>query len=185
MSGKTAKARLADEIHGSDWDGQDRRRGDRRESPTHPWRSLFSPRRRAEGRREADRQSYVDRYNGRDIALLLSVFLLNVGDALMTMRWLDRGGSEANPVMDFFLDIGPGAFLAQKCLVVGFWLVLLTVHKNFRFARAGLYASLVVYAALMALHFALVAADLDPPAEVRNEAPIEEIIRTAARPGAE
>ena len=39
--------------------------------------------------------------------------------------------------MDFFLDIGPGAFLVQKCFVVGAWLLLLLVHKNFRFARIG------------------------------------------------
>jgi hypothetical protein len=104
-----------------------------------------------------------------------------VGDALMTMRWLDRGGSEANPVMDFFLDIGPGAFLFQKCLVVGFWLLILIVHKNFRFARIGLYASLAVYAALMVLHFALVRLDVDPDQGADTGRPPNEFIQTAAR----
>jgi hypothetical protein len=138
-----------------------------------------------EGRRESDRMGYVDRYTPRDVALLLSVFLLNVGDALMTMRWLDRGGREANPVMDFFLDIGPGAFLFQKCLVVGFWLLILLVHKNFRFARIGLYASLVVYAALMAVHFSLVAFDVGPPRDDEVRPLTDGIMRTAVRPGAE
>ena len=95
--------------------------------------------------------------------MLMTIFLLNVGDAFLTMMWLERGGREANPVMDFFLDIGPTAFLVQKCLVVGFWLVILLAHKNFRFARIGLYASLVVYAMLMIIHFSIIAFKIEPP----------------------
>jgi len=149
---------------------------------------MLTPRRRASGRRESDRSGYVDRYTRYDVWLLLSVFLLNVGDAAFTMRWLSRGGREANPVMDFFLDIGPGAFLAQKCLVVGFWLLLLLVHKNFRFARVGLYASLAVYAVLMLVHFGIIAFGVEPPPRTIDDAATAEppaIIRTADRPTAE
>lgn len=169
------------------WNGSDRRAGDRRDVPTRPWTSLFTPKRRATGRRgDEDHSSYVDRYTRRDVALLISIFLLNVGDALFTMRWLDRGGLEANPVMDFFLDIGPGAFLAQKCLVVGFWLLILLVHKNFRFARAGLYASLAVYAVLMAVHLAIIALGIEPPKQVEVTASAPgHVIQTADRPRAE
>jgi len=88
---------------------------------------------------------------------------MNVGDAFFTMLWLDRGGEEANPVMDFFLDIGPWAFLVQKCVVVGVWLVVLLVHKNFRFARIGLYVSLAAYAILMLIHFGIIAMAVVPP----------------------
>ncbi|MGB0618837.1 MAG: DUF5658 family protein [Myxococcota bacterium] len=154
------------------WDGVERRVKDRRAQPTRPWSGWLTPRRRAQGRRESDRASYVDRYSRRDVVLLLSIFLLNVGDAFFTMLWLSRGGREANPVMDFFLDIGPGAFLAQKCLVVGFWLVLLLVHKNFRFARLGLHASFVVYALLMLVHFGIILLGIEPPPrETAIEAP--------------
>lgn len=147
----------------SSWEGQDRRRADRRQRPTSPWKSLFGPLRRADGRRHEDAESYVDRYSTQDVALLMAIFLLNVADAFFTMMWLSRGGKEANPVMDFFLDIGPAAFLAQKCLVVGFWLVLLLVHKNFRFARIGLYATLVVYSLLLIVHFGILAFGVEPP----------------------
>lgn len=148
---------------GPEWDGPDRRSGDRRDEPTRVFSGRLTPRRRTGGRRESDQGGYVDRYTRRDVALLLSVFLLNVGDAWMTMLWLSRGGREANPVMDFFLDISPTAFLFQKCLVVGFWLLILLVHKNFRFARIGLYASLVVYAVLMLVHFGIVYFGIEPP----------------------
>lgn len=142
---------------------ENRRQGDRREKPTRPWSSFVTPHRRAAGRRAEDRSEYVDRYTLQDVWLLLSIFLLNVGDAYFTMLWLSRGGKEANPAMNFLLEIGPGAFLVQKCLLVGFWLVILTMHKNFRFAKMGLYASLAVYALLMALHFSIIALDIPPP----------------------
>jgi len=149
----------------SGWTGPDRRTADRRDGPTRLLPARATPARREGGRRDTDHSSYVDRYTKRDVALLMTIFLLNVGDALLTMMWLERGGREANPVMDFFLDIGPTAFLVQKCLVVGFWLVILLAHKNFRFARLGLYASLVVYAMLMIIHFSIIALKIEPPPE--------------------
>lgn len=151
----------------------ERRRSDRRARPTAPWKDLFSPLRRARGRRASDRKGYVDRYSKQDVALLFAIFLLNIADAFMTMLWLHRGGGEANPVMAFFLDIGPFAFLAQKCLVVGFWLILLLVHKNFRFAKIGLYASLAVYALLLVLHFTIVALGIEPPPRPRESAGLD------------
>jgi hypothetical protein len=139
-----------------------RRRADRRNRPTHPWIGLRGPRRRSGGRRASDQTGYVDRYSRYDVALILAVFLMNVADAFFTMLWLDRGGKEANPVMDFFLDIGPTAFLIQKCIVVGAWLLVLLVHKNFRFARLGLHVSLLAYAALTFLHFGILASGIEP-----------------------
>ena len=141
----------------------ERRSNDRRNRPTMPWKDLFSPLRRARGRRAVDRKGYVDRYSKQDVALLLAIFLLNVADAFLTMIWLHRGGREANPVMDYFLAIGPAAFLTQKILVVGCWLILLLVHKNFRFAKIGLYASLAVYSLLLIVHFSIIVFGVEPP----------------------
>jgi len=147
----------------SDSSGGERRNTDRRLQPTRPWIGMLGPLRRARGRRTSDQAGYVDRYSRRDVALILTVFVMNVGDAFFTMLWVARGGEEANPVMDFFIEIGPGAFLIQKCIVVGAWLVVLLVHKNFRFARIGLYGSLVVYAVLMLVHFGIIALGIEPP----------------------
>jgi hypothetical protein len=159
-AGESVKSPL--EKSASEWNGDDRRDSDRRHRPTVPWVGMLGPLRRAAGRRAIDQIGYVDRYSRREVALIIAVFVMNVGDAFMTMLWLERGGREANPVMDFFLDIGPGAFLVQKCIVVGIWLVILLVHKNFRFARIGLYASLVVYAVLMIVHFGIIALGISP-----------------------
>ncbi len=124
------------------------------------------------GRRTADHKGYVDVYNRKDIALLLVIFLLNLGDAFFTMLWLDRGGHEANPVMNFFLDISPGAFIAQKCFVVGIWLMVLVVHKNFPLARIGLKISLGAYALLLLVHSGIIAFDLSPPSDFEAPADI-------------
>ena len=97
------------------------------------------------------------------------MFVLNVLDAFFTMLWLSRGGREANPIMDFFLDIGPHAFIAQKCFFVGFWLVLLVVHKNFRFARLGLYVAFAVYGTLLVIHFGIIALGIEPPPPSTHE----------------
>lgn len=182
------------------WDGTERRTSDRRSRPTRPFAGMRGPFRRRHGRRESDQGGYVDLYSRREVALILFVFLMNVCDAFLTMLWLERGGHEANPVMAFFLDIGPGAFLLQKCFIVGLWLVVLLVHKNFRFARIGLYASLVVYALLMIVHFGILAFGVSPqpprdpsmPAIQYRSVPIEEadrmgavLSRTVARPEAE
>ena len=43
------------------WGGPERRDSDRRNRPTAPWKDLFSPLRRARGRRASDQIGYVDR----------------------------------------------------------------------------------------------------------------------------
>ena len=87
--------------------------------------------------------------------LLVAVFVLNILDAGFTLLYLTQGGSEANPFMAHLLSISDLTFLLQKCFVVGTWLVFLTVHKNFRFARIGLRALLVLYLGVLAYHLLL------------------------------
>jgi len=142
---------------GSSWPEADRRRGDdRRDEPTPGWTWLAGHRRRRRGRRAGESQNaYVDAYNLRDLILALAILALNILDAFFTLSWVERGGSEGNPFMREVLDLGPGAFLFQKCVLAGFWLVVLTVHKNFRLARAGLYSLLAIYVLLLLYHLLL------------------------------
>ncbi len=149
---------------GRGWPEVDRRAAaDRRSVPTPFWGGVFGPHRRGHGRRTGeDRDIYVDVFRRGDVLLLVGIFALNIFDALFTLLWLGRGGSEGNPVMDWLLQLGEHAFLIQKCFVVGFWLVFLIVHKNFRLARLGLWSLAGVYALLFAYHFALVVSGADP-----------------------
>jgi hypothetical protein len=129
---------------------------DRRDQPTGPLDSLRGWRGRQFARRagEGDK-TYVDRYDASDLAMLVSILVLNVLDAFFTLRWLQIGGREANPLMNWLLEFGDLAFLVQKCLVVGLWLIVLTVHKNFRIAQIGLWSLLVLYTAILLYHLFL------------------------------
>jgi len=140
------------------WPRVDRRTNpDRRRRPTRSWDSLLGRRRRASGRRAGELDgAYVDRFGAREIGLVLAIFALNIFDALCTLLWLNRGGAEGNPVMEWALEAGDSVFLFQKCIVAGVWLLVLLVHKNFRIARVGLWSLLAVYALVGVYHAFLV-----------------------------
>jgi hypothetical protein len=136
------------------WPTVDRRSGsDRRARPTRFWDSLLGRRRRFGGRRAGEQGDvYVDRFGRGDVLLVLGIFALNIFDAFCTLIWLQRGGSEGNPLMDLAIQAGNSVFLFQKCVVAGLWLLVLLVHKNFRIARVGLWVLLGVYGTLAAYH---------------------------------
>lgn len=138
----------------------DRRRGtDRRARPTRPFDVLRGYRRRRAARRTEERQGiYTDRLGTPDVLLVLSIFVLNLLDAYLTLDILLHGAEEANPVMAALLGQSQGVFLAEKIAVVGFCLVILGAHRHFRLARLGLVALLVLYAGLFLYHLNLQAA---------------------------
>lgn len=112
----------------------ERRSGvDRRRKPTSPFSlsSLFGSRRY--GRRKEDRliYYYVDRYGWRSISAVLTSLLLCLTDAFMTLHLLSRGAQELNPVMDYFINIGPIHFLAVKYAITGVALTWLLIHKDY------------------------------------------------------
>jgi len=112
----------------------ERRSGvDRRRKPTSPLSgsSLFGSRRY--GRRKEDRliHYYVDRYGWRSVSAVLATLVLCLTDAFMTLYLLSRGAQELNPLMDYFIDIGPVPFLATKYTMTGAALTWLIVHKNY------------------------------------------------------
>jgi hypothetical protein len=57
--------------------------------------------------------------------------------------------------MQALLDSSDLLFLLQKCLVVGLWLVILVIHKNFSIARIGLWGAFILYAGILLYHFFL------------------------------
>jgi hypothetical protein len=149
--------REPDDPAGLDSPRAERRGGeDRRHTRTRFSDSLRGYRRRYEGRRAGDLDRlYVDAYRRSDLLLVGSVFLLNILDAFFTLRWLEMGGREGNPLMARLLEVGNLPFLVQKCFVVGIWLVILLVHKNFRLARVAMWSLLGVYGLLLVYHLAL------------------------------
>jgi hypothetical protein len=129
---------------------------DRRDRPTKGWDSLLGFHRRQRGRREGESENiYVDQYDRQDVTLTIAILVLNILDAFFTLRWLDMGGAEGNPLMAMLIQASDLMFILQKCLVVGLWIVILMIHKNFRIARVGLWGALVLYACILVYHFSL------------------------------
>lgn len=150
----------ADSLHTSD---ERRKHTDRRDAPTRGWDSLLGFYRRRQGRRDGESENiYVDSYTRQDLALTVGVLVLNILDAFFTLRWLGMGGSEGNPLMEMLIRTSDMLFLLQKCVVVGLWLVILVIHKNFRIARFGLWGAFILYTGILLYHFALQSSDRPP-----------------------
>ena len=139
----------------SDRRGPDRRR---RATPMLSRHTLFRARRAADRRTPGSPDQYVDRYPAGLAVALVAIGMLCALDAVFTLLHLQRGGAEANPIMDaLWRGAGPTSFLVLKCLVTNVGLLVLCLHKNFRFVKPVIAVLLFVYALLFAYHIYLAA----------------------------
>ena len=128
---------------------------DRRKFPTRPFsKYIFKGRRKQARREQENRNYYVDRYDAKYLALVLSIVVLCVFDAYFTLKIIHIGGRELNPLMIKFLDRFPELSLLMKYIVTVISLVILLVHKNFvLFGKVKAYVFLYV---IFGLYFLLV-----------------------------
>ena len=75
--------------------------------------------RRRQIRRQADRRKLflLDYYPPQLFYLLVLILFLSVVDAYLTLWLIDEGAMEINPIMAYYLSIGPNTFLAAKYLL--------------------------------------------------------------------
>jgi hypothetical protein len=92
---------------------------DRRTKSSFNIRSFLFGGKRAKIRRQADTNKifYVDQFSPEFFAIIVSIILLGVIDALLTLSLLNRGAYEVNPIMKYFLQIGPYTFFFFKYLI--------------------------------------------------------------------
>lgn len=137
----------------------DRRRTDRRRKPTPmlSWRSLVGGRRVGDRRRGSDSTGYVDRYEPWLAAVLVAIGALCAVDAIFTLLYLQKGGEEANPLMDALIGVGPQWFVLVKCTVTNVGLAILCLHKNFTHVKIVITSLLGVYVLLFLYHLYLAA----------------------------
>lgn len=133
------------------------RRGDRRARPTPRFSryALRGGRRRRVQRAEEREGTYVDLYGTGMLAAVLWVALMNVADSFFTLVHLQAGGIELNPVAAWLLETGRFGFVFWKCVLISVSLLVLTLHKNFRLARLGLWTAAGAYTLLVAYHLTL------------------------------
>ncbi len=137
---------------------QDERRNlpDRRKRPT-PMLSRYTlvGRRKGFRRTEEGRNAYVDRYEAGLMAAFVAIVGLSLLDALFTLLYLQRGGTELNPFMRSAIDLGVVPFVLIKCGLTFLGIAFLCLHKNFRFVKPLIGGVLGVYTALLGYHIYL------------------------------
>ena len=132
---------------------------DRRKKPTAILsRYTFFYGRRSSFRRREDRLrgGYVDRYGHRLFTVLIGIVVLNIFDALFTHMILYGGGTELNPVAGWAITLFGHHFIVWKLAVVGFALLLLCVHSEFRIARAAIAVAVALYSGVVLYQVVLI-----------------------------
>jgi hypothetical protein len=71
-----------------------------------------------------------DHYSLRIFNIIISIILLSITDAMLTLHLIRHGASEINPIMEHFLKFGPLPFLTAKYLLTSASVILLLKHKN-------------------------------------------------------
>jgi hypothetical protein len=117
-------------------------------------RGGFTPRRRT-GRRAGEQHLPVDWHEPYLLFLSVTILLLSVADAFLTLTLIMGGAQEANPFLAYILRDHPELFAVVKMGLTGTGvLVLVAVARQrlFRIMRAGfvLQGLFVAYVALIA-----------------------------------
>lgn len=134
-----------------------RRQQQRRSYSCETMTATFLNPRRATGRRQEDRRYPVlDTPDSSAVALAVLLVVLSCMDAMFTLTLIKAGGSELNPVMDFFLQKSVTLFLLAKLVLTAIPALVLVaagnvvLFKKFRARTAlaalvGIYCGVIVY----------------------------------------
>jgi hypothetical protein len=119
------------------------------------WYGSFNPRRRSPARRQGDPRFHaLDWHSSHLLAVAISILLLSVADAFMTLLLLQVGADEVNPIMAALVYRSVAIFTALKMSMTGVGVLLMVSLARYRFMRLlrvewALYGVLVGYAALI------------------------------------
>lgn len=107
-------------------------------------------------RRDSDPQEvYVDLFGLRDFVAVLIVLILSILDAAFTLYHISRGAEELNLLMAYALNLGVGYFFIIKYSITAFGVIVLCIHKNFRYIRQLFIAIITIYTLLIIYHIIL------------------------------
>lgn len=120
---------------------------DRRSSHGINLRSLGFSGKRTHFRRKEDRRKYfyVDRFSPSIFAAILTILFLSVVDALLTLFLIGRGAFEVNPIMAYYLEIGPYSFLVVKYAITTAGVLVFLILRNIYLRPLKMYTSSLLY----------------------------------------
>ncbi len=105
---------------------------DRRKRKIPQLKYLLFGGRRKRTRRSEDQQRMIilDNYSPGLLAFVLIILTLSLVDGLSTLRLTNDGAEELNPVMAYFLDLSPWAFMSIKYLLTSLSVICFLILNN-------------------------------------------------------
>lgn len=133
-------------------DAANRRGKDRRSNHKARLKYLLFNGRREQIRRDEDSRKvfFFDRYNPRLFAAITAILMLSIFDALLTLILIDKGSTELNPVMAYFLQHGLLPFIVAKYILTSIGVVTLLIFKNVFLTRFNIYTHSLFSAVIVA-----------------------------------
>ena len=120
---------------------------DRRKRPGFNIRLLLGAGKRGLIRRQKDRSKFffVDRYSPKLFVAIVTILFLCVVDALLTLFLIDNGAYETNPIMAYYLKLGPHAFFAVKYAVTIVGTIVLLIFRNIVIWKINIKTQSLIY----------------------------------------
>jgi hypothetical protein len=72
----------------------------------------------------------LDKYSSKLLTFILVVLALSLADGFFTLHLTNHGAIEANPVMAYFLDLSPWAFMSVKYLLTSLGVICFLILNN-------------------------------------------------------
>ena len=122
-------------------DKEERRRIDRRTNNKARLKYLLFNGRRERSRRDEDRgKAFIfDRYNQKLFLAITVILVLSILDAALTLVVIQRGATELNPVMAYFLEYGTPTFIVAKYVLTSIGVLILLIFKNVFLTKIKIY----------------------------------------------
>jgi Domain of unknown function (DUF5658) len=133
------------------------------------WYGSFNPRRRTPPRRLDDSRFHsLDWHSAHLLAVAISILLLSVMDAFLTVVLLQGGADEVNPVMAAVIYRSVAMFAALKMGMTGAGVMLMVILARYRFLRLlrvewVLYGVLIAYGTLISYEVWMLKGPVDLP----------------------
>ena len=133
------------------------------------WYGSFNPRRRAPPRRLDDSRFHsLDWHSAHLLAVAISILLLSLIDAFLTVVLLQGGADEVNPIMAALIYRSVGVFAALKMGLTGVSVALMVFLARYRFMRLlrvewVLYGVLIAYVTLISYEVWMLKGPVDLP----------------------
>lgn len=100
---------------------------------------MFGKRQQLRRRIDRDRIFYPDRYSKTIFRLIVLILVFSVVDAFLTLLLIDHGAIELNPLMAFYLKIGPVPFVAVKYALTSMSIFVLLVYSRYSIKSLKIY----------------------------------------------